>query len=46
MSHTKAILNRLCEHLAKRAEPTARFAYGHACEQWIRSEAFAAMNER
>jgi hypothetical protein len=44
MSYTSSIFDRLCEHLQTNAEHTARVAFGPACEQWISSEAFVALN--
>jgi hypothetical protein len=44
MSHTAAIFDRLCQYLAQRPDHTARVGFGPACEQWISSEAFVALN--
>src|SRR5689334_13913128 len=44
MPHTAMIFDHLCSHLAARPSHTARVVFGPACEQWISSEAFAALN--
>src|SRR4051812_6896694 len=44
MSHTILIFDSLCQYLAERAAHVAHVAFGPACEQWLSSEAFVALN--